>query len=112
RQTSNLNGTTTNAYDPNGSLTTSTTSGATTTYTFDARNKMTGYAAAGTTASYVYDDAGQRVRETVNGTTTYYLTDDANPTGYAQPIEQRTSATAAPSVTYLIGDHAYGQITS
>jgi YD repeat-containing protein len=64
----------------------------------------------GVTTTYVYDDAGNRVGETTGGVTTFYLTDDHNPTGYAQPIEQKASATAPPSVTYVIGDHVLAQV--
>jgi YD repeat-containing protein len=108
---SSLHGTTTNIYDQNGSLTSSSNGGQNTTYTFDARNKMIGYMLGSTQASYTYNDAGQRVQELANGITTFYLTDTINPTGYAQPIEERSSAASAPSMTYLIGDHAFGQVT-
>jgi YD repeat-containing protein len=63
----------------------------------------------GVTTTYVYDDAGNRVGETTGGVTTFYLTDDNNPTGYAQPIEQKPGATGAPSVTYVIGDRVLAQ---
>ena len=108
-QTSGLSGTTTNSYDLNGSLTTSTIGGVVTAYTYDARNKMVGYSSGATSATYLYDDAGNRVQETVSGTTTFYLTDTQNPTRYAQPVEQKSSPTAAPSVTYFLGDRVYGQ---
>jgi uncharacterized delta-60 repeat protein len=109
-QTSSLSGTTTNSYDANGSLTSGSTGGVVTaTYTYDVRSKMVGYSDSSTTASYVYDDAGNRVEETVNGTATYYLTDTQNPTGYARPLEQKSSPTASPSVTYFLGDRVIGQ---
>jgi uncharacterized delta-60 repeat protein len=82
----------------------------TTTYTYDLRNKMVGYTDGTTTATYTYDDAGNRVAETVDGTTTLYLTDTANPIGYAQPIEAKSSSTAAPSMTYILGDRVLGQV--
>ena len=100
------------AYDANGSQRTATAGGATTTFTFDVRNKMVGVSGNGHTAAYVYDDAGDRAAETDNGTTTYYLTDAANPTGYAQPVEQRSAPAGTPTLTYLIGDHVYGQIAA
>jgi hypothetical protein len=59
--------------------------------------------------TYLYDDDGDRVEETVNGTATYYLIDTNNPTGYDQPIEQKSSPTATPSETYVIGDRVLGQ---
>ena len=107
-QASSLTGTTTFAYDPNGSQLTSTNG---TTYGYDSRNKMTSATVGGQTATYVYDDAGHRVRETAGGATTYYLTDENNPTGYAQPIEERASQAGAPGKTYLIGDRVFAQTT-
>jgi YD repeat-containing protein len=103
---------TTFTYDNNGSELSSTTGGVVTAYAYDVRNKMIGSSVGSTYATYVYDDAGNRVQETVNGTTTYYLTDHENPTGYAQPLEAKSSATAAPTETYLIGDRVFGQVTS
>lgn len=109
-QTSSLSGTTTNSYDPNGSLTSGSTGGVVTaTYTYDVRNKMVGYSSGSTTSSYVYDDSGNRVEETLNGTATYYLTDTQNPTGYAQPLEAKASKTAVPSMTYFLGDRVIAQ---
>jgi YD repeat-containing protein len=110
--------TTTNAYDANGSLTTSTTGADTTVYTYDVRNKLATVATDGTTtATYVYDDAGNRVQETAGGITTFYLTDNANPTGYAQPLEEWTTtsgslSSATLSRTYLIGPRVFGQADS
>jgi YD repeat-containing protein len=97
-------------YDPNGSQTSVNAGGTITTYTFDVQNKMVGYQSGTNTASYIYNDDGNRVQETANGTVTFYLTDTQNPTGYAQPIEQRSSQTAVPSMTYMLGDRAFGQI--
>jgi hypothetical protein len=62
--------------------------------------------------TYLYDDDGDRVEETVNGTATYYLINTNNPTGYDQPIEQKSSPTATPSETYIIGDRVLGQANS
>ena len=109
QQVSTAHGTTINVYDPNGSLTSGVNGGQITTYSFDVRNRMSNYASGATSASYIYNDAGQRVKET-NGSTTLYLTDRANPTGYAQPIEERWTANGSPTMTYLIGDHVIGQI--
>jgi YD repeat-containing protein len=109
-QTSNLSGTTTFGYDANGSQLTSTNGSNVTGYGYDLRNKMTGVSQGSTTvASYVYDDAGNRVRETTGGSTTYYLTATDNPTGYAQPLEEKSSSSSAPSRTYILGDRALAQ---
>ncbi len=112
--TSTINGVeTVNTYDPNGSETIVTVGGTlTTTYTYDVRNKMIAYRGSSGSATYLYNDDGNRVQETTGGVTTYYLTDTQNPTGYAQPIEQRNSPTSAPTLTYLIGDHIFGQASN
>jgi YD repeat-containing protein len=111
KEVSSLSGETDLTYDPNGSLTSSgpPSGPATSTYAYDVRNKMITATVDGVATAYVYDDAGNRVGETTGGVTTFYLTDDNNPTGYAQPIEQKASAAAAPSVTYIIGDRVLGQ---
>jgi len=109
KEVSTLSGETDLKYDANGSLTTQTNGSDVTTYGYDVRNKMTSADVNGITATYVYDDAGNRVGETTGGVTTFYLTDDDNPTGYAQPIEQKASAAAAPAVTYIIGDRVLAQ---
>ncbi len=99
------------AYDANGSLTTSgpPSGPPAETYTYDMRNKMVSADVNGATTTYVYDDAGNRVGETTGGATPFYLTDEPNPTGYAQPIEQKASAAAAPTITYIIGDRVLAQ---
>jgi YD repeat-containing protein len=115
KEDSTLSGETDLAYDPNGSLTTSTplaNPSVASTYGYDVRNKMVSADVNGVASAYVYDDAGNRVGETTGGVTTFYLTDDNNPTGYAQPIEQKPSAAAAPSVTYIIGDPVRAQADS
>jgi uncharacterized delta-60 repeat protein len=103
---------TTYIYDPNGSMTSSTTGSQVTTYTYDVRNKMVGYSDGTNTAAYVYDDVGDRVKETVGTTTTYYLTDTQNPTGYDQPVEEKSSPTATPTLTFILGDRVTGQVDS
>jgi len=109
KEVSTLSGETDLEYDANGSLTSQTNGSNVTIYGYDVRNKMISADVNGVTATYVYDDAGNRIAETSGGVTTFYLTDDANPTGYAQPIEQKASAAAAPTVTYVIGDRVLGQ---
>ncbi len=68
---------------------------------------------SGVVTSYTYDDAGHRVSETTGGVKKIYLNDDINPTGYSQPIEEKivVGNTSTLSMTYLLGDHVYGQIT-
>jgi hypothetical protein len=115
KEVSALSGETDLAYDPNGSLTTSTplaNPSQASTYGYDVRNKMVSANVNGVSIGYVYDDAGNRVGETTGGVTTFYVTDDNNPTGYAQPIEQKASVIAAPSVTYVIGDRVLAQANS
>jgi YD repeat-containing protein len=106
-EVSTLNGETDFTYDANGSQ----TNDGNHKYVYDVRNKLSQVTGEGNNviASYVYDDAGNRVRETTGGATTFYLTDSDNPTGYAQPIEQKSSATSAPTITYIIGDRILAQ---
>jgi RHS repeat-associated protein len=72
-------GTTTETYDLNGNLATSTETGVTTTYTWNARNQLTGISRTGLTASFTYDSFGRRTGKTINGTTTNFLYDSLNP---------------------------------
>ena len=109
KEVSTLSGETDLTYDANGSLTSQTNGSNVTTYVYDVRNKMISADVNGASATYVYDDAGNRVGETTGGVTTFYLTDDDNPTGYAQPIEQKASPSAMPTVTYIIGDRVLAQ---
>jgi YD repeat-containing protein len=114
-------------YDANGSLTSATsTTGATAAYTYDLRNQMVGATISrnegGHTvqiqASYKYDTAGNRVQETSVQTidggapttlTKILLVDQVNPTGYAQVLEERPSAGALPSTTYILGKNVISQ---
>src|SRR5208283_3814505 len=107
-------GTTTYVYDVNGSQTSSTNNTVNVTiYGYDLRNRMTSVTVNGILkGTYVYDDAGDRVQETASGVTTYYLTDTENPTGYAKPMEERSSPTGSANVTYLIGNRVFGQASN
>jgi YD repeat-containing protein len=109
-ETSSLSGTTSYTYDGNGSQISSSHGGHITTYSYGLHNKMVELAVNYVTqATYVYDRHQNRVAETSNGTTTLYLTDTRNPTGYSQPIEAKSSATAAPNITYILGNSVVGQ---
>jgi uncharacterized delta-60 repeat protein len=106
---------TTNTYDNNGSLTKSVTdAGGTWTtngYSYDVRNKMSSYVYNGSTlAAYVYNDSGDRVAETAGGATTSWLTNTNNPTGYDQPMEEKIGGSLAES--YVIGERILGQMNS
>src|SRR5450756_1319144 len=89
------------AYDTNGSMTGRTNASGTMTYTYNVANKLTGALSTGTlVASYLYDDQGIRVSQTANGgITTKYLIDANNHTGFAQVLEEFTTATP-PSQSY------------
>ena len=76
------------SYDANGNVT--ATGGK--SFTYDSENHLMSMTATGTSASVIYDGDGNRVAKTVNGVTTYYLVDDLNPTGYAQVVEELSSA--------------------
>lgn len=72
-------GTTTETYDLNDNLTTTTDAGVTTTYTWNARNQLTSISGPGLTASFSYDSFGRRTGKTINGTTTNFVYDGLNP---------------------------------
>ena len=72
-------GTSTETYDLNGNLATTTDSGVTTTYTWNARNQLTDISKTGFTASFTYDSFGRRTGKTINGTTTNFVYDGLNP---------------------------------
>jgi RHS repeat-associated protein len=112
-QTDSVSGTTTYAYDANGSLISATNNGTVVaSYTYNVQNEWVGATVNGVTSSDVYDDNGDRVEETVNGTSTYYLYDSNNPTGYDQVLESKSSPTAAPSMSYILGLDIIGQANS
>jgi len=98
RPTGKVRAVTTFGYDANGRQTSSTNGSNVTAYTYDVRNNMVGMSVNGVAqAAYVYDDDGNRVQETAGGVTTDYLTDTNNPTGYDQPLEEKSSSTSAPA---------------
>jgi RHS repeat-associated protein len=75
-------------YDANGNVL--STGGK--SFTYDSENHLMSMTATGTSVAIVYDGDGNRVAKSVNGVTTYYLVDDLNPTGYAQVVEELSSA--------------------
>lgn len=74
-----INGTSTETYDLNGNLATTTDAGVPTTYTWNARNQLTGISRTGLTASFSYDSFGRRTGRTVNGAVINYVYDGLNP---------------------------------
>jgi len=72
-------GISTETYDLNGNLATTTDAGVTTTYTWNARNQLTGISKTGFTASFTYDSFGRRTGRTVNGVVINYVYDGLNP---------------------------------
>ncbi len=113
-----VSGTSTYAYDPNGSQ---TNDGAH-KYVYDQRNRLVEVTdeSNNAIASYTDDDAGNRVSETTGGsggTTTFYVIDANNPSGYPKPIEQWVSATGSRAdatlvVSYILGSAVIGQADS
>jgi len=73
-------------YDANGNTVAS--GGVNYTYEFENRLKTKN----GTEVTIVYDGDGNRVSKTVGGVATRYLVDDRNLTGYAQVVEEFTTA--------------------
>jgi hypothetical protein len=71
-------------------------------------------------ATFAYDHEGTRVRRSVNVDTdedcitdaqdeTHFLQDKNNHTGYSQVLEEKSSLTAAPDRSYLIGHDIIAQ---
>lgn len=90
-------GTTTETFDLNGNLATTTDAGVTTTYTWNARNQLTGMSRTGLTASFTYDSFGRRTGRTVNGTTANYVYDGLN------PVQEKNGAAVTANLPLLGG---------
>ena len=90
-------GTTTETYDLNGNLATTTDAGVTTTYTWNVRNQLTGISRTGLTASFTYDSFGRRTGRTVNGTVTNYVYDGLN------PLQEKNGATVTANLLPGLG---------
>jgi RHS repeat-associated protein len=84
----------TDTYDANGN----TTASGGNTYAYDFENHLKNENSGAVTI--VYDGDGNRVSKTVGGITTKYLVDDRNPTGYAQVLEEISSASVQRVYTY------------
>ncbi|MFZ1804480.1 MAG: hypothetical protein WAU05_11200 [Nitrospira sp.] len=93
-------GTSTETYDLNGNLATTTDTGVTTTYTWTARNQLTGISRTGLTASLTYDSFGRRTSKTINGTTTNFVYDRLN------PVQEKNGATVTANLP-LFGDSCF-----
>jgi RHS repeat-associated protein len=90
-------GTTTETYDFNGNLATTTDAGVTTTYTWNARNQLTGISKTGFTASFTYDSFGRRTGRTVNGAVINYVYDGLN------PVQEKNGATVTANLLTGLG---------
>jgi hypothetical protein len=92
-----------NRYDANGSRTNEVTTGVIAVayaYVYNVQNQLSSLAVDGGAATtLLYDYLGIRVR----AGNTKYLIDPLNPTGYAQVLEERTSLSGDPAVTYVYG---------
>ncbi len=90
-------GTSTETFDLNGNLATTTDGGVTTTYTWNARNQLTGISKTGFSASFAYDSFGRRTGRTVNGTVTNYVYDGLN------PVQEKNGATVTANLLTGLG---------
>ena len=90
-------GTTTETYDLNGNLATSTDAGVTTTYTWNTRNQLTSISRTGFTASFTYDSFGRRTGKTINGATTNFVYDGLN------PVQEKNGATVTANLLTGLG---------
>lgn len=70
---------------------------------YDLEDRLTQTVRGATTVTLTYDGDGHRVKKVAGATTTWYLVDDRNPTGYAQVLEERTTASGSPTVLYTYG---------
>ncbi len=101
------------SYDANGNQTASTQGSTVNHFHYNLKNKLDAVTMSGVVTSYTYDDQGHRVSEATGGVKKIYLNDDNNPTGYSQPVEEKKvlGNLSTLSLTYLVGDYVYGQIT-
>lgn len=106
--------TTSYTYDANGSTETKTDGGQTIGYQWGLRNRLSGTDANndGDVADvgdveYGYDSSGNRISETAHESggdaVTLFVNDTANPTGYSQVLEEKSSPTAAPTRSHVLG---------
>jgi RHS repeat-associated protein len=128
RQTSSVNGSTTNYtynnldqltgtsgaqsatynYDGRGNLITATVGSNVTTYTYDAQDRMTSaLLPGGSSVSYGYDAAGNRIKQTVGSSVTNYLWDQASSYGN---VVRETDGTGAVLASYVLGGAGYSQL--
>ncbi len=90
-------GTSTETYDLNGNLATTTDAGVTTTYNWNARNQLTGISRTGLTASFTYDSFGRRTGKTINAATTNFVYDGLN------PVQEKNGATVTANLLTGLG---------
>jgi RHS repeat-associated protein len=102
-ETSSNSGETDFGYDDNGSMITQDHGSEHDTYTWDLRNRMSSATVDGVTTNYAYDNDNVRVAKISGGNTELFLNDKLNPTGYAKILEEKTSATSAPTRSYVLG---------
>ena len=74
---------------------------------YDGLNRLVQAVRGTKTVTLAYDADGNRVSKSVLSggvtTTTLYLVADRNPTGYAQVIEERPTASGSPTIRYVYG---------
>ncbi len=90
-------GTSTETFDLNGNLATTTDAGVTTTHTWNVRNQLTGISKTGFTASFTYDSFGRRTGKTIQGTTTNFLYDGLN------PVQEKNGGTVTANLLTGLG---------
>ena len=90
-------GTSTETYDLNGNLATTTDAGVTTTYTWNARNQLAGISKTGFTATFTYDSFGRRTGKTIQGTTTNFVYDGLN------PVQEKNGGTVTANLLTGLG---------
>jgi RHS repeat-associated protein len=80
---------------------------------YDLANRLIQRGAGALNVKYIYDGDGNRVIKTSLSsgvtTTTHYLVDTINATGYAQVLEEASTAGGAPIVSYVYGSDLISQ---
>jgi YD repeat-containing protein len=129
QEASAVNGTFTNKYDANGSLTNRSSAAQANAYFYNLENRLayarisrseSGHTVA-ITNSYIYDPSGLRVRtdatNSIDGAalttqTRLFLVEPNNPSGYGQVLEELSAVNGLPTASYSLGTRVLTQTKS
>ena len=119
-EASSVNGTFTNSYDVNGSVTNRSSGTETNLFAYNLEGRLATAIVKRTesgqpiqqTNKYFYNQSGIRVRAEMTGSvnaTNLFLNDAQNLSGFSQVLEEVPSAGATPTVTYTLGSQIISQ---